>query len=60
MPTKIIKKSRGNIFNDNYCQLNLSINVNSEGSYFIMLDAHCFASMIAVCYSALKASFTAE
>ena len=30
------------IINDNGCQLKLSINVNSRGSYFIMLDAHCF------------------
>ena len=43
MPTKIIKKNLGCIFNDNYCQLKLSINVNSRIDFVFAQKnaAHC-------------------
>ena len=59
MPTKIIK-NYGIKNYDNYCQLRLSIIVNSRGVILLCLMLIVFASMIAVCYSALKASFIAE
>ena len=43
MPTKIIKKNLGCISNDNYCQLKLSINVNSRIDFVFAQKnaAHC-------------------
>ena len=55
-----INKNRGLIFKDNYCQLGCQFLSIRRGVILLCLMLIDFASMIAVCYSALKASFIAE
>ena len=48
------------MINDNYCQFGRQLMSIRRGVILLCLMLIVFASMLAVCYSALKASFIAE